>query len=194
MISRIPLYILERDICDMASRRHNMQISQPVETGNIEWHHEHFILNILTWNIGGLQKFKECDNIKDYFRKFNIVCLCETWSKLSHEFDHFLNGYINVREMGRNRLRNSGGMSVFGKECIVENCYIKIIFCNFEKCVELLFRGSLFNSMKILSIILHMFHMKDHRYMTLFIIKTVLDCLRINVIKYVFIMQTVIIS
>lgn len=73
-------------------------------------------MNFISWNIQGLKKYTNGVNLKTFLSQFDIICLCETWSRFTSEFDNFLPGYIhfdNVRKLSLSSLRNSGGVSVF---------------------------------------------------------------------------------
>ena len=108
-------------------------------------------INVLTWNIEGLSKHTENNEIKAYIRQFDIIALCETWCNKFDEFDPFLDGYThfgNVREMQRNHIRNSGGVSVFIRNELVKKNLIERIYSHFKNCVVILFKGSNFDNMR----------------------------------------------
>ena len=52
-------------------------------------------VNILTWNIEGLHKYQDNTDLKNYFMKFDIVALCETWGNFAGDFDNFFSSYLS---------------------------------------------------------------------------------------------------
>ena len=77
--------------------------------------------------------------------------MCETWGNDTSDFDNTLPDYSHfsyVREKPRTARRNSGGVSVFVKQSLVENGYIKQVFDNMNDCVVLLFDGICLNVKK----------------------------------------------
>ena len=90
-------------------------------------------------------------DLKNYFMKFDIVALCETWGNFADDFDNFLSSYSSfdcVRKKSTSTGRNSGGLCVFVKEWLTQQNVVKRIFPNFKDCVVLLFKGSIFQSIK----------------------------------------------
>ena len=90
-------------------------------------------------------------DLKNYFMKFDIVALCETWGNFAGDFDNFLSSYSSfdcVRKKSTSTGRNSGGVCVFVKEWLTQQNVVKRIFPNFKDCVVLLFKGSIFQSIK----------------------------------------------
>ena len=66
----------------------------------------------------GLNKFVDNFDFKSFLSNYDIIILCETWSKFKGECDNFLSCYVHfdfVRNMKINSIRNSGGVSVFIK-------------------------------------------------------------------------------
>ena len=101
-------------------------------------------VNILSWNIEGLLKYQDNVELKQYFLKFDIVSFCET----SGESDNFLSSYTLfdcIRKKSTGSGRNSGGICVFVKECLIRNNLVMRIFPNFSECVVLHFKGSTFH-------------------------------------------------
>ena len=108
-------------------------------------------VNILTWNIEGLHKYQDNTDLKNYFMKFDIVALCETWGNFVGDFDNFLRSYLSfdcVRKKKTGAGRNIGGICVFVKGWLTRKNVVKRIFPNFNDCVVLLFKGSIFQSMQ----------------------------------------------
>ena len=90
-------------------------------------------------------------DLKNYFTKFDIVALCETWGKFAGDFDNFLSSYSSfdcVRKKNTSAGRNSGGLCVFVKEWLTQQNVVKRIFPKFKDCVVLLFKGSIFQSIQ----------------------------------------------
>ena len=81
------------------------------------------IFRIVTWNVQGLNKHVNNIDLIEYLSDFDIIFLCETWSKLSKEFDNFLDGFTNfdrVRVKNPQAIRNSGGVNVFISNRLVD--------------------------------------------------------------------------
>lgn len=81
-----------------------------------------------------MKKYNNDIALKDYFEKFDVVGLCETWSDFTGEFSTFLDGYTcfdDVREKGRG-WRNSGGVNVFVKNSIMHKFEVARITANLE--------------------------------------------------------------
>lgn len=97
-----------------------------------------------------MKKYNNDIALKDYFEKFDVVGLCETWSDFTGEFSTFLDGYTcfdDVREKGRG-WRNSGGVNVFVKNSIVHKFEVARIYSEFRNCVLLYFNASVFHRMQ----------------------------------------------
>ena len=102
-------------------------------------------MNFISWNIQGLDKYLNDINLKSFLTQFDIICLCETWSRYTGEFDNFMPGFVhfdNVRKLNISSLRNSGGVSVFIRNCLVKDKLISRIFTNFNDSIVLLFKLS----------------------------------------------------
>ena len=106
-------------------------------------------INIVSWNIEGLQKHIYSDNVLQFCYDSDIVSCCETWSSTKGEFDNLLQGYTHfdsVRIKRTRRGRNSGGISVFVKNYLLAQESVYRIFEGFENCVILLFDKSIFKT------------------------------------------------
>ena len=88
-------------------------------------------LNICMWNINGFKIDKLIENI-DFFKRFDLILLCETWHNLHnmHNFDIKDYTYISSCRARTNRKakRNSGGLLCYVKDIIKEgieqiSCY-----------------------------------------------------------------------
>ena len=102
-------------------------------------------------NVNGLRKYIEDENFKEYLSKFDIVGLMETWSSYKTEFDHFLSSYVHfdfVRCKSRDAIRNSGGVSVWVKDYLVQSGLVKQICTEFKDCIVLYINASKFENMK----------------------------------------------
>ena len=99
--------------------------------------------------MNGLKKLSENDEIKSFFRNYEIIALSETWSKFRGEFDSFLSSYVHfdsVRKMKSNSIRNSGGVSVFIKSTLYKHNIVRHLYHAYDNCVILYFElSSLFN-------------------------------------------------
>ena len=83
-------------------------------------------------------------------KKFDIFGMCETWGNATSDFDNTLPDYSHfsyVREKPRTARRNSGGVTVFVKNNLVENGYIKQVFDDIDDCVVLIFDSCCLNVM-----------------------------------------------
>ena len=70
----------------------------------------------------------------------DIIFLCETWSKLSKEFDNFLDGFTHfdkVRVKNPQAIRNSGGVNVFISNRLVDLNLITRICADWENSIVL---------------------------------------------------------
>ena len=97
---------------------------------------------ITSWNIQGLHKYEDCNDIKTFLLQFDIIHLCETWTKYSGEFDSFLNKYVpfvRVRYFNSNLWRYSGEVSIFIKNDLFEKVKITRVCEHINECVVLLF-------------------------------------------------------
>ena len=76
-------------------------------------------MQILTWNIEGLQKYDNDIELKKYLQSFDIISLVETWGNFVGEFSNFLSSFTTfefVRKRKPGSGRNSGGVCVFVKD------------------------------------------------------------------------------
>ena len=108
-------------------------------------------MNVLSWNVNGLGKFRNNVYVKQYLNKFDVIGLLETWSNFNSEFDNFLEQYThfdNVRSRHYNAIRNSGGVSVFIRDHLITSGFVKRIFNDFKDCIILFIKSSIYTNMK----------------------------------------------
>ena len=93
-------------------------------------------MNILTWNIEGLQKYYNDVDLKNYLHTFDIISFFETWGNFVGEFSNFLlsfTAYESVRKKKPGSGRNSGGVCVFVKDWLMKaNLIIAYLFTWFS--------------------------------------------------------------
>ena len=77
-----------------------------------------YSLQTISWNIVGLKKHVNNEELKMYLSQFDVVHLSETWSIEKSEFKNLLHDYLYfdiVRAKINRAFRSSGGISVFIK-------------------------------------------------------------------------------
>lgn len=134
--------------CRGHNDRHGLGGGQGNPTSDVN---NYKLLNFISWNIQGLNKYTNGVNLKTFLSQFDIICLCETWSRFTSEFDNFLPGYIhfdNVRKLSLSSLRNSGGVSVFIRNHLFKEKLFTRIYSNFNDAVVLLYKLSNISDMK----------------------------------------------
>lgn len=108
-------------------------------------------INILTWNIEGLQKYNDDLDMKTILQSFDIISLIETLSNFIGEFSNFLHSYTAfefVRKRKPGSGRNSGRVCVFVKDWLMRANLIERIFPKLRDSVVLLFKSSCFLNMQ----------------------------------------------
>ena len=108
-------------------------------------------MNILTWNIEGLQKYYNDVDLKNYLHTFDIISFFETWGNFVGEFSNFLpsfTAYESVRKKKPGSGRNSGGVCVFVKDWLMKANLVQRIFPEFNDCIVLHFKSSRFLNMQ----------------------------------------------
>ena len=99
------------------------------------------LLNILCWNIRGLNDFK-LDQHHDLFKLHDFICLTETWCHDSSDF--YIEGFIPFNfprsKIHANATRSSGGIYIFVNRAIYKGVDVGfkkehewIIWCRFKK-------------------------------------------------------------
>ena len=82
----------------------------------------------------------------EYLSNFDVILLCETWSRFSGEFDNLLshfNHFDKVRTQKPSAIRNSGGFSVFISSRVADLGLCHRICDQWSDCIVLLLRLSL---------------------------------------------------
>ena len=87
--------------------------------------------SICTWNINGLTS-KKFIYLFDYFTKYDIILLCETWLKPNHRYNMDIKGYKLIStyrsQLHHKAKRGSGGLMCYIKEEFQEG--VEYITCN----------------------------------------------------------------
>ena len=100
---------------------------------------------MLSWDIQGLHKHANNNDLLPYLQQYDIVLLCDTWSKYKGEFDGLLHNYSHfdcTRECDLNSIRNSGGVNVFIRDSFCKLNIVRRIYEHVADCVILLFQFS----------------------------------------------------
>ena len=94
----------------------------------------------------GLKKLVYNVDFIEYLSNFDIIFLCETWSRFSGEFDNLLphfNHFDKVRTQKPSAIRSSGGVNVFISSSIADLNLCHRICDQWSDCIVLLLRLSL---------------------------------------------------
>lgn len=105
--------------------------------------------NILTWNICGLKKHKYNYSLLNYLKTFDIIGLVETWNDSKGDFDLLFEShkcFDAVRTKKPYSIRNSGGVSVYIRNDLIEAGSITRICSDLNDSVVLYWKSSIFEN------------------------------------------------